>query len=180
MPWLVVIGTGTWSAPGLSKITYKASVCKATGRAYEVDEAVAAEAAATGYEWLMAFDEEPVLDVSDPTGPLEPDDVRIGVTGGVRLKVLDGGDEPEEEEFLDPEAPEMTHRCSWCPKGYPSSGALARHVEFEHTYRHDADVAASIAEHEARQAERAALRRLKDAEDALPPWEREAKEKVDS
>ncbi len=178
MPWLVVLGTGTWSAPGLTKTTFKASVCKATGQAYEVDDAVAAEVAATGYEWLMIFDEPPVLDVSDPTGPLEPEDIKSGVIGGVRLQVIEGGEEPE-PEWIDPEAPEMVHGCTWCPRKFPSSGALGRHVEFEHTYRHDADVAASIAEHEERQAQRAALARLKAAEEDLPPWEREARE-VDS
>ena len=173
MAWLVVLGTGTWSAPGLTKTTFKASVCKSSGRAYEVDDAVSAEATGTGYDWLLVFDTEPVLDVSDPTGPLEPDDIKVGVSGGVRLAVLDGGAEPEEEDYPDPEAPEMAHGCSWCVRSFPSSGALGRHIEFEHTYRHDADVAASIAEHEARQSERAALRRLKDAEEPLPPWERE-------
>jgi hypothetical protein len=180
MPFLVVLGTGTWSAPGLTKTTFKASVCKSSGRAYEVDAAVAEEALGTGYDWLMVFDEEPRLDVSDPTGPLEPEDIKTGVHGGVRLQVEADAEPEEEEEFIDPEAPEMIHGCSWCPRKFPSSGALGRHVEFEHTYRHDANVAASIAEHEEREAVRAEQRRLKAAEEALPPWEREAKDAVDS
>lgn len=176
MPWLVILGTGTWSAPGISRTTFKASVCKAEGRGYKVEQAVADAADATGYWWLQTFpdDDEPVLDTDELSGPLGLDDVRRGVDGGVRLRVIEGG--LIEEDYSDPDAPPFANPCEWCVRKFPSSAALDRHVEFEHTRRHERDVATSIAEYEAAQAERAELRRLADAEEALPPWEREAVE----
>lgn len=173
MPWLVVLGTGSWSAPSVSKQTYKASYCKKNGTGYEVEQSVADAAQATGYWWLQVFPDRPEVVQEDPTGPLSLDDVRSGVEGGSRLVVLEGGAEPE-PDIEDPEAPSMSHACGWCPRRFPSSGALGRHTEFEHTLRHEADVAASIAQYEKRQAERQELRRLEDHEEALPPWEREA------
>lgn len=179
MPWLVVLGTGSWSAPGLSKTTFKAAVCKATGKAYEVDQAVADAATATGYWWLQAFedDDEPVLEVTELTGALGLEDIRHGVHGGVRLHLVAALE--EEPDYSDPDAPPAVHECKWCPRKFPSTAARERHVEFEHTRRHEKDVAQSIEEYEAAQAERAEIRRLADAEEPLPPWEREVVEKKD-
>lgn len=176
MPWLVVLGTGSWSAPGVSKTTFKAAVCKAQGRGYKIDQAVADAAEDTGYWWLQTFadDDEPVLDVDDPTGPLEAEDIRIGVMGGVRLHV--DATSTEEPEWVDPEAPPLEHPCKWCPRRFPSSAAKDRHVEFEHTRRHEKAVAESVEEYQARMAKKAELARLEGAEEPLPPWEREAVE----
>lgn len=173
MPWLVVLGTGSWSTPGISRTTFKASVCKAQAGGYKVDQAVADAAEATGYWWLQVYDDddEPVLDVDELSGALGLDDVRRGVDGGVRLRVVPGEPEPEPE---DPEAPPPIHGCDWCVRKFPSTAAKDRHVEFEHTRRHERDVSESIAEYEKAQAERAELRRLADSEEPLPPWEREA------
>lgn len=176
MPFLVVLGTGSWSAPAVSRTTYKAAVCKASGEPYKVDAAVAEAARATGYWWLQVFDDddEPVLDVSDPSGPLEPDDIRVGVQGGVRLH-LEEAPEPEEVNF-EYEGSPLVHGCKWCPRRFPSSAAHDRHIEFEHTRRHEKAVAESVEEYKERMARKAELERLQTHEEALPPWEREAVE----
>lgn len=177
MPWLVVLGTGSWSAPAISRTTtYKAATVRKTGKGYKVTQEVADAADATGYWWLQTFadDNEPVLDTDDPSGVLTLEDIKVGVHPGVKLSVVEG--ERVEPEWVDPEAPPLVHGCQWCPDRYPSTAALDRHVEWEHTRRHEKAVAESIEEYEARQAERAELRRLEDAEEPLPPWEREAVE----
>lgn len=177
MPWLVVLGTGSWCDPAVSRQTFRASYCKKKGTGYKVEEDIAEAARATGYWWLQVYPDEmePELDVSDPSGPLTLEDVKTGLAPGVRLQVIEGGGEPE-EEYQDPEAPPLEHACQWCPRRFPSSGALGRHVEFEHTLAHEADIAASIEHHRKRMAEKTALRRLEDYDEPLPPWEREAVE----
>ena len=133
-------------------------------------------AEATGYWWLQVFatEDKPVLETDDASGLLTLEDIKVGVHPGVRLQVLEG--EKVEAEWVDPEAPPLVHACQWCTDRFPSTAALDRHTEWEHTRRHEKDVAAGIEEYEARQAERDALRRLEDVDEPLPPWEREAVE----
>ncbi len=117
MPWLVVLGNGSWQAEGT---LYRAGK-------HLVPEEVADRARASGIRRLVVLEEEPTL--AQPTGgPLELEHVRRGVQG-VSLAER----QPEAVEGGTPgwERP-AEYPCPSCPKSFPSSGALARHEEFNH------------------------------------------------
>lgn len=115
MPWLVILGSGSWS---YGRTRYEAGL-------HEVDEEVA-EAARRAPKKLLVTAERPVLARSE--GPLTMDDVRLGGLG-VELA------RPEIEVTADGTRPlEVIHdfKCDWCPRTFPSRGARERHVEFKH------------------------------------------------
>ena len=120
MPWLVVLGRGSWMRAGKR---YEAGK-------HEVDELTAEAAKRAPVGNLRVLDEEPeiVRDLGDD-GPLTAEHVRLGVSGGVVLvsdlqeSLEDGVEEREKYDFS----------CRYCPLGFPSSGSLVRHVEMHHS-----------------------------------------------
>jgi hypothetical protein len=101
------------------------------------------------------------------------EDVQVGRSAGARVVEHTVEDVP----VVAPEPePQFEHECKHpgCTRSFPSSAALERHVEFEHTARHDQDEKRRIAEYARLQEEREALARMEQMPDALPVWEREA------
>lgn len=118
MPWLVVLGSGSWTpGPGMR---YRA------GKHY-VTEEVAAKARALGRRTLIVVDEEPEIVRGVGPGPLTPEDVRFGTTAGVRFKEQELVEELEAEYEIP-----LTYECQWCPEKRPSQAALDRHHKVKH------------------------------------------------
>lgn len=174
MPWLVVQGGGSWSpsAPEYRRRIYRDG-------AHHVEPEIAAEAALAGFDWLVVMEDEdvPELETPDDSGPLTPEDLKESTAPGSRVKlaVIEGG---ASGEPLPQEEPEFEHKCRWCrsiPKrSFPSRGALARHIEFEHPRVHalgEEDAEDALAE---AQEKKDQMRRLLDAEPPIRPEDREA------
>lgn len=120
MPWLVVLGKGSW---GYNRITYRAGK-------HEVPEDVAEVARAKGKKNLLVFEHEPEIVSNKGDGPLTPDDILLGNPGGVRLPA-DPEDHVEEEDNTIP----YEYPCEHCTLSFPSAPALDRHHEFHHKVR---------------------------------------------
>jgi hypothetical protein len=114
--WLTVQGTSAWRC---GENRYEPGQ-------YEVDEETAERARASGIPRLIVSDSPPDLR-SRPEGALRPEDMLD--RGGVEIA---GAPEPVQEEGL-PDPVPSEFPCEFCPEGFPSSGARARHVEFHHT-----------------------------------------------
>lgn len=117
MPWLVVLGRGSWRT---GDRLFEAG-------AHEIDDEVAEKARQSRIKSLLVCDEEPVLQVDATTGLLTADDVRTRGRGGVRLARPETG----EDALV---SVELTYdfSCPQCPAAFPSRGALVRHTEFHH------------------------------------------------
>lgn len=203
MPWLVVEGNGSWSpnlgrewvedetrfppafAPLDEEGNPKRGYWRSRARTYKagahrVPEDVARQAIDSGYPWLIVMpddDDEPTVEETALAGTLTLADVKEGKGAGLRLKVIEGGDSGEPEP--EPE-PVFEHECAWCltipRRTFPSSGSLARHIEFDHPAQHHmgADRAREAAL--AIEREREELRRLSEHDKPVPIWDREAVE----
>lgn len=119
MPWLVVLGTGTW---GYGRTTYPAGK-------HQVDDATAEAARSLGSPVVLVTDEEPHIVENRPDGePLSLKDIRVGVTThGVRLAEV-----AIEEVAVHERDPRDEHACPYCSDAKPSAAALVRHIEFHH------------------------------------------------
>lgn len=118
MPWLVVLGRGTWMRAGVRYEPGK----------YEVDDLTAAAAKNAPVGNLRVFDEEPEIFRDSDVGPLLPEHIRLGVTGGIQIvdpNVVAATEEEPREKY--------DFTCRFCPQGFPSNGALERHIEFHHS-----------------------------------------------
>lgn len=121
MPWLVVLGQGSWSPkPGVRFRAGKHKISR------EVADSARA-ARAKGQKSLIVLDDEPEIVTSLGTGMLTAEDVRVGNSAGVRIPLPEAEAELEQEYEIP-----LEHPCHWCTKKYPSAAALKRHVDFHH------------------------------------------------
>ena len=121
MPWLAVLGSGSWMANGL----------RFGPGVHEVSEEIAEKARATGRRSLVVCDEQPELADAREHGPLKPEDLeRPFSERGVQLKVvpLPSPEPLPEDEYALPK----DYPCPQCSAKFPSSGSRERHVEFHH------------------------------------------------
>lgn len=120
MPWLVVLGEGSWSPE--RGVRYKAGK-------HEITEEMATFARLQGRRNLMVFDIEPEIVSGAVAGPLTPEDIKLGRTTTVQLREPEMAAELEEEYDIP-----LTHPCHWCTTDtrFPSAAALARHQKVNH------------------------------------------------
>jgi hypothetical protein len=117
LPWLAVLGSGSWTVDGLR---FPAGV-------HEVSDEIAERARRSGLRSLVVSDGEQLSVRETPAdGPLGLEDLRRGTTG-VQLQVP----ALEPVELPSAELP-RNYRCPHCPEPFPSRGALVRHIEFHH------------------------------------------------
>lgn len=199
MPWLVVTGNGSYGitlarewvependlAQGRWKYdtrTYSSERHRqedGTFKAFLVEQAVRDKAEEEGYPDYVFFfedEDEPELAEPDETGILTPDNIRSGTRTGVHLQVIEGEGPPE--PVVDPEGLPLDFPCLSCERAFPSEGSLERHVEYDHTRRHEVTQRRAQRQAEAAKAEKDELRRLEQHEGKLPAWEREAVEQA--
>jgi hypothetical protein len=194
MPWLVVLGNGSWGvtldkewhddphgrvwpdsplddsgAPKPGRWTYPSKTFKA-GK-HKVDNSTAAKAIGSGIEFLRVFEDEPEVDTSQPSGTLGIEDVRKGTPAGARVVEPEADAPPEAPAD---EEPVFEHRCLLCTRTFPSSAALERHHEWEHVNIASEEEEMRILAAAREDEEKEARRRMEDAKDKLPVWEREA------
>lgn len=121
MPWLVVLGSGSWTC-GRTKYT--------PGK-YEVGDDVVAAVLRSRLPNVLLLEEEPEMRFDGPSdGPLSLDDI-TRKHKGMQLRLPDA--DPEEEPEI---RPRDEHPCLFCPLGFPSRPALLRHVEMHHKVLH--------------------------------------------
>lgn len=120
MPWLVVLGEGSWSP--LRGVRFK------PGK-HEVTEEIAAIVRTQARRNLLVFDIEPEIVSGAVAGPLTADDIKLGRTSSPRLPEQEMAAELEEEYDIP-----LTHPCHWCTSDtrFPSAAALARHQKVNH------------------------------------------------
>jgi hypothetical protein len=201
MPWLVVEGKGSWSpdlgrewvddekrrppayAPLDENGEPKCGYWRARGGtfkagAHRVSQEVADAALATAYPWLIVMPDtdEPVIEETELTGTLELSDIKDAKGAGVRvLRVIEGGASGEPEPGPEPV---FEHECRWCltipRRTFPSTGALERHVEFEHPVQHSMGAERAVEAALAIEREREELHRLSQHDSPVPVWDREA------
>lgn len=185
MPWLVVTGNGSfglvlgkeWVEPenDLARGKWKYDAPTFRSGKHHVSQAVRDKAEEEGYPDFAFFfedDDEPELMEPDDTGILKPEDIRSGTRYGVHLQVIEG--EGPEPAPVDPEGLPLDFPCLSCDRAFPSTGSLDRHVEYDHTRRHEVMQRRAQRKAEAQQAEKEELRRLEQHDGKLPVWEREA------
>lgn len=120
MPWIVVLGKGSW---GHNRVTYRAGK-------HEVPEDVALAARAANKSKLLVFEDEPEIVEGSGGGVLSPDDILLGNPGGVRLPADPEEPVPEEDNTIP-----YNYPCEHCVLSFPSGPARDRHVEFHHRVR---------------------------------------------
>lgn len=187
MAWLVVTGNGTWSIVlgkkwvepeegnelAQGKWVYEAPMYRA-GK-HHVGDHVRVKAEEEGYPGNVFFfedDDEPDLMEPDDTGTLRPEDIRSGTRKvGVHLALVEG--EPEPEPVVDPQGLPLDYPCPSCERAFPSDGSRVRHIEFDHTRRHEVLQRRELRAVEQAAEEKAIADRLREHEGKLPPWERE-------
>ncbi len=119
MPWLTVLGRGSWRWNGK---TYRAGV-------NEVDDEVALAARRAPVANLVISIDRPLIHQKIP-GPLTLADLKKPRRAmGVQLA---GNPTPQQVANLEPEPVPLDHPCGVCEDEFPSAAALARHIEFNH------------------------------------------------
>lgn len=117
MPWLVVLGNGSWMPrPGM----------RFTAGVHEISDEVAIWARKSKLKMLLVMDREPEIEPEHQGGPLTPDKLK-NAHRGVRLKV-EPLPEAEEEEYEVP----LEYPCLYCDSSFPSDPARDRHIELQH------------------------------------------------
>lgn len=119
MPWLTVLGRGSWR---WNDQTFRAGV-------HEVSDEVAIAARAAPVRNLVVTVDRPVVHVKT-RGPLTISDLQRPYLGtGVRF----AGQRPTEEPVAArPSGVPLDHPCGQCDEMFPSAGARDRHIEFHH------------------------------------------------
>ena len=135
MPWLVVLGDGSWTYTAAAVLDtetgkWKYDRTRFESGVHEVDEAVAIAALQPGAPgYLLVTDSAPDLEDTSKTGMLTLEDIRSESRIGVQIR-----QEPEglviEEEILEEVPSEFS--CGQCPETFPSKPARDLHVEFNH------------------------------------------------
>jgi hypothetical protein len=117
VPWLTVLGAGSWRCGDKRFPAGK----------HEVDETTAELARQAGIRSLIITETEPTLHRRED-GPLTIDDVKLG--SGVRLAIVP----PPEVADVEPDLYEVPrdYHCPHCEESHPSRGSLLRHIEFHH------------------------------------------------
>ena len=117
MPYLVVLGNGSWRYNG---VTYKAGV-------HEISDELARVAQLAPVRSLVVMSEKPVVMQKTP-GPLTIADLkrpRMGVS--LRPSAVPETTDPEPDLGVP-----LDHPCPECPELFPSAPARDRHIEFNH------------------------------------------------
>jgi hypothetical protein len=160
MAWLVVLGRGSWGGkgfdygPGVHEIDAERA---AFARSYLEEHPVSRQ-------WLIVTDTKPEIVTEGLTGTLTAEDVKVGVTGGVRLPY---DDEPILEVPPDPDAPPLTHGCQFCPKKFPSKAAADWHVEHNHDVQYEQLLKDTQAEAEAQLHAKSEIERIEQSSPLL-------------
>ena len=136
MPWLTVLGLGSWS-PGRDLPTFRPG-------SYEVDVEIAEQARASDIRSLLVTDMKPRTVVRTPAGPLTMDDLRES-DGGVAVAPPD----IPESDLVDVYDNLLDFPCGMCDAAFPSAGARERHIEFHHagTFIPAVEGAAAVEQH---------------------------------
>lgn len=120
MPYLVVLGGGSWWAADGNR--YNEGV-------HMVSQETADAARASGIRSLVVSDTEPTLVTNVSAGPLSLDDIKFGVQPGLRVV---GQTEVQIQEEEEPYSVPLDYPCSYCELKFPSGGSRDRHVEMHH------------------------------------------------
>ncbi len=172
MAWITVLGNGSFGGKGF---TYR-GINEVPDEHADVARSYLAKHPAAS-EWLILSEDEPTLIEPDKTGPLSVDDVRLGTPRTIVKLPTDPEPEPVVEEEIPDEAPTLDYKCDVCPYRGPHPADIKRHFEFEHSLRHQKEVAQMQAAAEAEAQAAAERRAILDADPStLPPHERDLHE----
>lgn len=117
MPYLIVLGNGSWR---YRDHTYKAGV-------HEVSEELADAARRAPVRSLVVMNRKPVV-VQKTPGPLTLADLKRPRRMGVALTPDAVPQLPVEDDYEVP----LDYPCDKCDEMFPSAGARDRHLEFNH------------------------------------------------
>ena len=122
--WLVILGAGTWgyaNRAGLMR-TFSAGLHRVGKETVDF----ALQEPQGKRVIVVAQEETPLLTRRQLHGPLLPD--HLEGYRGVEFQPVTEAEKPEQDDTT----ASFTHHCTYCPKKFPSSQALARHVSRHH------------------------------------------------